>query len=340
MAQPTNTFETFDAVGLREDLSDIIYAIDSTETPFLSMAGRSTASGIKHEWQLDSLATAASNTLVEGDDASALAASPTKRVSNLCQISGKTVSVTGTLESVDKAGRDSELSYQLAKRSKELKRDLEFACVGQKNTAVARTDDTGAAEAAAVSSFFNHELAGGPSNVGGTNLSGIHQNRGPGASTAGAEGGFSNTGLFTQPTDADALRPLLESDLKSVIQGAWTNGGNPSIIMCGPFNKTVISSFTGNSTRIDKGEDQRLVSAISVWVSDFGEHQIVANRFQRERDVYAFTPELWEVAYLRDFRQHALSKTGDSERRQLLCEWTLVGKNQSGNGVVADVTTS
>ncbi len=329
MAQPGNTFETFDAKGLREDLSDIIYAIDSTETPFLSMAGRETSSGIKHEWQVDQLATAAVNTLVEGDNASALAATPTIRVSNHCQISGKTVSVTGTLEAVDKAGRASELSYQLAKRSKELKRDLEHSCVGVNNTAVARTNDTGAGESASVSAFFDDNLA----NTG--SLLGTHENRSGSTST-----GWNGTVFNATERGSAVLRPLLESDLKGVIQGAWTNGGNPSIIMTGPFNKTVISGFTGNSTRFDKGEDKRLVAAVDVYVSDFGEHTVVPNRFQATNQAFAFTPELWSVAYLRDFRQHALSKTGDSEQRQLLCEWTLVGKNQSGNGVVDDLTAS
>jgi len=328
MTQPANTFETFDAKGLREDLSDIIYAIDSTETPFLSMAGRSTASGIKHEWQVDQLATAAVNTLVEGDDASALAAAATIRVSNFCQISGKTVSVSGTLEVVDKAGRQSELSYQLAKRSKELKRDLEYSCVGVNNAGVARGDDTVAAETASVSAFFDTALA-----ATGT-LPGVHQNR-----SGSTEGGWSGS-LFAATAGVPVLRPLLESDLKGVIQGAWTNGGNPSIIMTAPFNKTVISGFTGNSTRFDKGEDKRLVAAIDVYVSDFGEHSVVPNRFQATNQVFAFTPELWDVAYLRDFRQHALSKTGDSEQRQLLCEWALCGKNQSGSGVVDDLTAS
>ena len=125
-----------------------------------------------------------------------------------------------------------------------------------------------------------------------------------------------------------------------MIQGAWTNGGDPSIVMAGPFNKTVISSFTGNSTRMDMGEDKRLVAAIDVYVSDFGEHKVVPNRFQRTRDVYVLSPDMWCVSYLRDFRQHELSKTGDSEKRQLLVEWTLAGKNQSGNGVIADLTVA
>jgi len=329
MALPTNTYEVVDTVGAREDLSDIIYNMSPTETPFLTMASRGTARAIKHEWQVDQLASAASNAQIEGDDPTILASTPTVRVSNQCQISSKTIAVTGTLEEIDKAGRDSELSYQLAKRSKELKRDIEYACVGLNNTAVARTNDGAAAgEAASVSAFFDDNLA----NTG--TLDGVHESRGAGGTSTGWSGS-----VFTAAVDG-TQRPLLESDLKSVIQGAWTNGGDPSIIMAGPFNKTVISSFTGNSTRMDVGEDKRLVAAIDVYVSDFGDHQVVPNRFQRSRDVYCFTPELWEVAYLRDFRQHALSKTGDSEKRQLLAEWTLVGKNQSGNGVVADLTTA
>ena len=336
MALPVNTFTTPDAIGVREDLSDIIYNISPTDTPFLTMAGREKASGIKHEWQLDELAAVATNAQLEGDDPTILAANPTVRVNNHCQISSKTIAVTGTLEAVDKAGRDNELSYQLAKRSKELKRDIEHACVGSNTTAVARADSATAGVSASMSAFFNERLAGGPSNTGGDVLPGVHQSRGTGSA---AEGGFSNAGVFTAATDG-TTRPLLESDLKSVIQGAWTNGGDPSVVMAGPFNKTVISSFTGNSTRMDMGEDKRLVAAIDIYVSDFGEHKVVPNRFQRTRDVYVLSPDMWCVSYLRDFRQHELSKTGDSEKRQLLVEWTLAGKNQSGNGVIADLTVA
>lgn len=331
MAIPGSVQLEFNTVGNREDLSDIIYNIDPTETPFLMMAGRGTAKGVKHEWQVDALTAAAANYTLEGDDPTAVAVSPTVRVSNHCSISQKTIVVSGTTEAVDKAGRDSELSYQLAKRSRELKRDIEVACVGVNNSAVASASGV-PGENASVSAFFDQLLA----HTGSLTLPGIHQNRA--ALGSPTDVGW-NGSLFIAAGDG-TQRPLLESDLKSAIQGAWTNGGNPTAIHTGPFNKTVISAFTGNSTRFDKGEDQRLVSAISVWVSDFGEHSITASRFQRARDVFAFTPELWSVDYLRDFRQHALSKTGDSEKRQLLAEWTLVGKNQSGNAVVADLTTS
>ena len=338
MALPfTNTQETFDTIGIREDLSDLIWNLSPTETPFLMMAGRGSASATKHEWQMDSLAAAGDNRRHQGFKVDAVSAVvPTVRVANYCQISDKHISITGTLEAVNKAGRFSELSYQLAKRAKELKRDMEFTCVGQTTVA----DMAGAApgsgagnegQAAAVQSQFHTQWT----TTFGTNLPGSNINRGGGA---GADGGWNGT-VFLAPTDGTP-RALLENMLKGVIQGAWTNGGDPSIIMVGPFNKTVISGFTGNSTRFDRGEDKRLVAAIDVYCSDYGDHRVTPNRFQRDRDVFALTPELFSVDYLRPFRQNSLAKTGDSEDRSLLAEWTLKLSNNAGSGIVADVTTS
>jgi len=335
MALPAGTQTTYTTTGEREDLESLIYNIDPTETPFLMMAGRGSASSVKHEWQMDRLSDADDNAQLEGDDAAGLTVVETVRMANFCQIATKAIVVSGTDEVVDKAGRNSELSYQLAKRSKELKRDIEFTMVGN-DTVADMLSAVGAAGAArrsgAMQSFYHANSV-----VGGTALPGANISRG---ASPGADGGFNTTtDILGAPTDG-VQRALLESTLKGVIQGAWTNGGDPSVIMCGPFNKTVISGFTGNSTRFDRGEDKRLVAAIDVYVSDFGDHRVVPNRFSRERDVFALTPELIEVRYLRPFRQHALSKTGDSEKRQLVVEYTLKNSNNAGHGIVADLTTS
>lgn len=338
----TETQETFDTTGQRESLSDLIYNISPTETPYLMMAGRGSASATLEEWQMDQLAAAGDNAAVEGllvESADIDKAVPTVRMANHTQISDKNISITGTIEVTSKAGRASELSYQLAKRAKELKRDLEHTMVGQATVALmVSSEGTGAGatprRSGAVQSFFHADWT-----TTNTTLLGIHISRG----TGGADGGFIEaTKLLVAPTDAAAAdqRALLESDLKGVIQGAWTNGGDPSVVMAGPFNKTVISGFSGNSTRFDRGEDKRLVASIDVYVSDFGEHRIVPNRFQRERDVFVFTPELHSVKYLRPFRQHALAKVGDSEDRTLLVEWTLCVQNHAGDGIVADLTTA
>jgi hypothetical protein len=324
-------------VGIREDLSDMIYMISPTETPALASFGRGDATQVLTEWQMDALAAAGDNAELEGADATEEAHLPTLRMGNSTQISTKTILISGSLESANKAGRTSELSYQLAKRAKELKRDIEFGIIGQTNATLTGQNKGAVATArrsATVMSMFHDD--------------GYQEGTADGwpiESTAfvditGTLGGWDNsTSLFDPIVDGTA-RPLLESMLKGVIRGAWSNGGDPTLIMCGPFNKVVISAFTGNSTRFDRGEDRRLVAAIDVYVSDYGEHRVVPNRFQRDRDVFAFTPELWEVKYFRGFRQHALSKTGDSEKRQVLAEWTLCGKNNTGNGWIGDLTTT
>jgi hypothetical protein len=223
--------------------------------------------------------------------------------------------ITGSQEVVDKAGRKSELAYQLAKKSKELKRDMETQMCS--NTASVVGDATTARISASLRAWI------------ATNDN---------YTSTGSSGG--SDGTVTAAAVNGTQRAFLESDLKSVISAAWTSGGDPTVIMVGPFNKRVASGFTGNSTRFDRGEDKRLVAAIDVYVSDFGEHRVIPNRFTTERNAYVLTPRLWSVDYLRSFRQHPLSKAGDYERRQLLVEYTLRSSNEAGSGVVADLTTS
>ncbi len=330
----------FDTTGVREDLTDLIYMINPTETPFQMMVSRGVATSTGHEWQMDRLTDAGDNAFGEGHafagDAD-LDHVPTIRLKNHTQICAKFISHSGTTEVVNKAGRSSELSYALAKKSKEIKRDMEFCMVGHTTVAltasVAPVDNastaarSGAVQAQMSTAYFK---SGATLPSGGDHFSRI------GTDNAGWD---DTSKLFDAPADG-TQRALLESTLKNVIKGAWLNGGDPTNIHVGAFNKTVISEMTGNSTRFDRGEDKRLVAAIDVYVSDFGEHTVIPSRFQRARDLFAFTPELWKLCFLRPFRQFALAKTGDTEVRELLCEWTLQGGNQSGNGAILDLLTS
>jgi len=318
MGVPTSTYQTATQIGQREDLSDIIYSIAPTECPFMSMVGRGSASSIKHEWQTDTLAAAATNAQVEGDDLTVTARVPTVRLYNYTQISTKSMIISGTAEAVDKAGRKSEVAYQIAKTGKEIKRDVEFHAVGQYGLS-AGTAAT-AREAAAVEVWYE--------------TNGSYASDGANAAKTGTYQPNTN-----EPTDG-TVRPLTEAMVKGVIQQCWTAGGNPDVIMCGPYNKTVISGFSGGSTRFDIGEDKRLVAAIDVYVSDFGTHRVVPNRFQRERTVHVLDTSMWSLDYLRPFRQFPLAKTGDSEKRQLLVEWTLRSSEEKASGPVADLTTS
>ena len=314
MAQPTNTFDTYDSVGEREDLSDVIYSISPTDTPFLSSAAKTKATAVLHEWQTDALAAAVTNNaVIEGDEATLDASVATTRLSNSSQIMDKTVVITGTQESVDKAGRASEIAYQIAKKAKELKRDMESTLTS--NNAEVTGDASTARQLGALGSWVttNDDLAA------------------DGASGAGAGNAAHTNG--TQ-------RAFTESQLKSVIKSVWNAGGDPSMIMVGPFNKQKLSGFTGNSTRFDAGADATLYTSVDVYASDFGQLQVVPNRFSRDRDAYVLDMDYWGVAFLRDFSMHELAKTGDSEKRQLLVEATLESRNEAASGGVFDLTTS
>ena len=314
MAQPTNTFDTYDSVGEREDLSDVIYSISPTDTPFISSAAKTRATAVLHEWQTDSLAAAATdNAVIEGDEATHDASTATTRLSNSTQIMDKTVVITGTQEAVDKAGRASELAYQIAKRAKELKRDMEATVTG--NIA---------------------EVTGGSGTARkmGTLGSWVISN------DDFASDGASGTGLGNTARTDGTQRAFTESQLKSVIKSVWNAGGDPSMIMVGPFNKQKLSGFTGNSTRFDAGADATLYTSVDVYASDFGQLQVVPNRFSRDRDAWVLDMNYWGIAFLRDFTMHELAKTGDTEKRQLLVEATLESRNEGASGLVADLTTS
>ena len=311
MAQLTNTFETYDATGNSEDLANVIYNISPTDTPFMSSVGTGTATFTKHEWQTDSLAAAATNAQIEGDDSPNAALSATSRVLNYTQISYNPVMVSGTQEAVIHAGVNSELAYQIAKAGKELKRDMELDMTG-KNNATAGSGNGGAARKAR--GFESWTTT----------------NNGYGS------GGSNSSGSVTDGTQ----RVLTEAILKTEIKSCFDEGGNPDLLLVGSFNKTKVSGFTGNNTRMDMAEDRSLVATIDVYVSDFGEVRVVADRFSRSRSGLLVETDMWSVDYLRPFQTVELAKTGDAEKRLLLTEWTLVAKNEASSGTVADLTTS
>lgn len=315
MAIVANTFQTYQAIGRREDLANTIYNISPSDTPFMSMVGRSKATNTLAEWQTDALDAVAANAKIEGDEYAYSAVTPTVRIGNYTQISTKTVIVAGTQQVVNNAGRDSEMAYQLAKSSKALKRDMESALTGKVAKAVGATGTA--------------RTLGGYETWTTSNVS-----RG-GGSPAG-----SGAGLGAAPVDAGTKRAFTETLLKAVIQSAYSSGGDPSILMVGPFNKGVVSGFAGRTTARQMIDATKIQAAADLYSSDFGDFKVIPNRFSREQTGYVIDPEYWSVAYLRDFKQEEVAKTGDAIKRALLVEYTLIAKNQAASGVVADLTTS
>ena len=311
------TFQTYQSIGNREDLSDVIYNISPTDTPFMSSVGKTKASAVYHEWQTDALAAAvATNAAVEGADASSLTVTPTVRLGNRTQISTKTVQIAGTQESVDKAGRKSEKAYQLAKASSELKRDMEKTLLS--NTAAVTGDASTARKLGGLQAWINTNYVG--------------------AGTAGSGG----TTARVSGTDA----AFTEAMLKSAVKKAFEQGGNPSVLMVTPTQKQVVSGFAGVAAQRYMAPSEKpttIVGAADVYLSDFGTLSVVPNRFMTADSgdggevAFVLDPEYAAVAYLRPFQTNELAKTGDSEKTQLLVEYTLEVKNEAAHAIIADL---
>jgi len=313
------TYQTYQSVGNREDLTDMIYDISPTETPFMSSIGKTKATATFHEWQTDSLADATvNNAAVEGADASSATLSPTTRVGNRTQISQKTIQIAGTEETVDKAGRKSEKAYQLAKASSELKRDMEKIMLA--NQAATAGDSTTARTLGSLQAWLN------------TNA------------VLGAGGTAGSLGTTARVSGTDAA--FTEAMLKTAVKSAYTNGGNPTVLMVSPTQKQVVSTFAGIAEQryaAPANKQTTIVGAADVYLSDFGTLSVVPNRFttpdadDNGEQAFVLDPEYAAVAFLRPFQTNELAKTGDSEKTQLLVEYTLEVKNEAAHAIIADL---
>lgn len=324
MTVPTGTTQTYQQIGIREDLSDVIYNISPTETPVMTMIGRGKATQTNHEWQTDALSAAATNRAIEGDDASYVTMVPTVRINDYTQIFTKAIVLSGTSDSVNTAGRKSELSYQLAKRSKEMKRDMEYA--------ITRNQASSAGGAGTARSLASME-------------SWIVTNRTSlGTGTAQTTFGWSANAVAA-PTDSSVAATITEAALKAVIAACWTSGAEPSKIVVGQYNKRKISAFAGIATQtVQYGAGVKsqgtILGAADVYVSDFGVLNVVADRFSRDQTALILDPDYWSLDYLRPFQQFPLAKTGDAEKRMMLAECTLKSSQEAASGKIADLATS
>lgn len=312
----TSSTDTYDQVGIREDLADMIWDVSPTETPFISNCQKVSVDNTYFEWQTDSLAAVSATVAVEGADASFAPAAATTRLGNYTEIISKTAMISGTLEATDRAGRNREMAYQVVKRGKEIKRDMEHHVVGV-NNARAAGNATTARETASYTTWCTTNTSNGAA---------------PGADpvTIGA----------TAATDG-VQRAFTETLLGNVIDSCWSNGGNPNVIMLGSVNKRLLNAFTGAapSGGIQVARDQvdkKVVNAVSIYESDYGIMQVVPNRFVRDRDVLVYDTNYWQIAELRPMRNKEIAATGDAEKRQVLIEYGLRAANEASSGIIRD----
>lgn len=307
--------DTYDQVGIREELADVIYNVSPEETPFFSNAAKMDVNSTKFEWQTDSLASVATTVAVEGADASFAAASPTTRLDNQTEIITKTAITSGTLEATDRAGRAREMAYQLVKRGKEIRRDAEHHLVGIHN-AKAVGNATTARETASYATWVNSNVSVGA-------------------------GGSAATGDGSDTPTVGTARAFTETLLGEVIDSCWNAGGNPNIIMCGSFQKRVLNGFSGNADNRDINADgKKVINAISIYESDYGSMKVVPNRFCKSTDVLVYEQDYWKIAVLRPMQSMEIARTGDAEKRQVLMEYGLCAANEESSGAIFALSDS
>ena len=318
MAQPSNTFDSYDAVGIREDLSDVITNISPEETPFHTKSAKSRARNTLHEWQTDSLRASAANAHIEGDATTAEARSATTRLGNYTQIFKNAVVVPDTDEGLDKAGRAREIAYQTLKIAKEQKLDIEKALFDN-NARVAGNATTA------------RELAGAPAWLTSNTDFGANEGADP-----------TGDGTDARTDETTTLIAFSQARFDGVMQSIWENGGNPDTVYLSAFQMNKALAFTGNNNQRSavQAGDERVIKSLAVYVTPWGTIEFMPSRENRSRDVFIMQDDMWEVATLRPTKNVALAKTGDNTTRQVVTELTLVCKNEAANGGVFDNTTS
>jgi len=310
MVKETNAYDTYTSIGKVEDISDIISNVDPFETPFLSKISSVNTHNILHQWQTDALDTPSStNAVLEGDAYTPDVLTATTMLSNTCQISTKSPRVTGSQLAVKSYGRGDELDYQVMKKGKALKTDIERTVLS--NNAEVTGNATTARQLGAIESWYTSNVSRG---------------------AGGSSGGLGNTAA----TDG-TQRAFTETLLKTVLQAIWTNGGNVDLCLLGGTAKQTFSTFTGNATRFDKAEDGKLNASVDVYVGDFGTFDVLPSRHCRARSVHLLQTDMWAMVYLRPMQTIEIATTGDSRSKLLLAEYTLESRNQKASGIIADL---
>tara|TARA_B110000858_G_scaffold85776_1_gene99179 strand:+ start:501 stop:1457 length:957 start_codon:yes stop_codon:yes gene_type:complete len=318
MAQPTNTFDSYDAKGIKEDLEDVIYDVSPEETPFYTACAKVKATNTLHEWQTDTLRSSAVNAHIEGDDTVAEARTATTRLQNYSQIFKNAVVIAGTEDILSKAGRTKEMAYMTMKMAAEQKLDIEKALFASQARVIG-------------SSTAARKLAGAPAWLT-TNVNFVS-----------ASSGANPNGLGTNTrTDSGAPTAFTQAKFDDVMQDIWASGGKPDTVYLSSFQQNVALGFVGNNNQRSavQAGDEKVVKSMVVYVTPWGTVEFKPTRENRSRDIFIMQDDMWACGVLRGTKSQALSKTGDNEKRQIVTELTLVCRNEKASGGIFDNTTS
>ena len=316
MAKVANAYTTYAAQGNREDLSNNVYNIDPFDTPVFSLAGRRNVSNRTFDWQTEKLpAVDGDNARQEGFELNRSPGQATTRQKNVCQISSRDATVSGSQEAANAAGRPSEMGAQMALKSKALKRDMEVILTSAQ--AINYGDDSGTPVPRRTRGLL-HWLK--------TNL----------FAPSGANGGAGVTPPATEtspyPTIAAGDRvEFTEPVLGMMMETAYNNGAEVKYLIAGPTLKRTMSTFKGrDTTQVLVGKTE-VSMTVDIYVSDFGRIKALPSRWVDPNTVFLLDPAYVRVAYYRTIQTVQIAKIGDAETRMILCEWGVEVGNEAAH---------
>lgn len=324
-------FTTTTQGGQREDLANWISSISRDMTPFVSSIGKGKASATLHEWSTDTLEVAAVQAQVEGSAFTASASPVVARITNRTQIMTKGIKVSGTLESVDKAGRKSEFKYQTEKRGKEMARDLEVTMVSQQIST--------AAAGAAGNIVAGSRLMGAYQSYSTVNIVAGTAAASTGAGSVQGAGDGTNVAVKSNAQAAAAFTLADVNEMLRQINGVTSV--TPNKVMMSTTNKVKFSDLinTGAGTNVRRNIDERgkLRQSIDLYESDFGDVELVHNYLMGNAQVLVYDPSTMTMDTLRPAHFRDINEDGDSLRSYLVQELTFCAKSPTGNGTIIAV---
>lgn len=314
MAKVTEAFTTYDAQANREDLSDIIYNIDPFDTPMMTAAGKRSVSNIVYDWQVESLPAVDTAADLEGFELARAASTPTTRLSGVAQIKHRDATVSGTQNAANPAGKREELAHQMSLVGKALKRDWETILFG-----TIQAEELGDATTARTTFPFPNWIV--------TNLdeAGDATTADPDAKTVRVDG---------------TPRALDEDIFNNVLQLAYENGAEPTWAFFGPFNKRVVSTFSGRESARQNIAANQVVNSVTVYASDFGTIKIMPTRWIRPKDAFIIDPSYVRIAAYRNFQRSPIAKIGDADTEMIVSEMGLQVDNEAAHAAILDLTVA
>lgn len=325
MTQFAGTTDTFDLSTLKESLDPVIWNLFPMDTYFTSNIDKVDVGQPQHQWVFDTLNAAANNKQIQGDDVTASTQGTTTRVSNYTQIARKVVVMSRTAQESGTVGGNS-LGREMMKKMKEYKRDVEFDALGRQGSSAGATNT--AAASAGVCAWIWGTGADLPGNTAYPSTGGT------GANTTATTPSYASSVCSGQVDGTTSTSSVVLADITSAAELAWTDGGEPDVILASASQKKYIDQLSSLATRtvdVGKAESLSISNSANLIVTSFGTFKVVLSRYLNRTTTLILQMDKWALGQLSAPKTVDLAKTGDADKKMIVGEYTLIARNPNSS---------